>query len=80
MKGKIIEGDILKPYIKMKKTRTVLKKWVEVVLLLINLLCVFIMASDSDDFIVFVISHVSGLTVFTINSYLLYKYSRYVED
>lgn len=60
--------------------RIVLKKWVEVVIIFIQVLLIMIMASESDDLKVFVISKLIALIIFVINSLILFKYSRLMED
>lgn len=60
--------------------RIVLKKWVEVVIIFIQVLLIMIMASESDDLKVFVISKLIALVIFVINSLILFKYSRLMED
>ena len=57
----------------MKKIR--LKKWVEYSLISINTFMFIIMASDCENLIVFVTSHLIALLVFCFNTYLLGKYT-----
>lgn len=60
--------------------RIVLKKWVEVVLIFIQVILFMILGSESDDLKVFVISKLIALIIFVMNSMILFKYSRLMED
>ena len=56
------------------------KKWVEVSLLIINVIMIFLMTSEIEDTLVFVVSHLGAAFVFVFNSYLLMKYSNLFEE
>lgn len=60
--------------------RIVLKKWVEVVIIFIQVIAFMILGSESDDLKVFIISKLIALLIFGINSIILFKYSRLMED
>lgn len=60
--------------------RIVLKKWVEVVIIFIQVILFMILGSESDDLKVFIISKLVALIIFGINSIILFKYSRLMED
>lgn len=60
--------------------RIVLKKWVEVVIIFIQVILFMILGSESDDLKIFVISKLIALTIFVMNSLVLFKYSRLMED
>lgn len=60
--------------------RIVLKKWVEVVIIFIQVIAFMILGSESDDLKVFIISKLIALLIFGINSVILFKYSRLMED
>lgn len=60
--------------------RIVLKKWVEVVIIFIQVILFMILGSESDDLKVFIVSKLIALILFVINSAILFKYSRLVED
>ena len=69
---------IVKGRLKMK--RIVLKKWVEVVIIFIQVISFMILGSESDDLKVFIISKLIALIIFGINSIILFKYLRLMED
>ena len=56
------------------------KKWVEVSLLIINVIMIFLMTAEVEDTLLFVISHLGAAFVFVFNSYLLMKYSNLFEE
>lgn len=58
----------------MKKV--VLKKWLEVVLIIIDIIAFICLASDSDNLINFCIVHLIASIIFIIVSYILIKYGR----
>lgn len=60
--------------------RIVLKKWVEVVIIFIQVILFMILGSESDDLKVFIISKLIALIIFGINNIILFKYSRLMED
>lgn len=60
--------------------RIVLKKWVEVVIIFIQVISFMILGSESDDLKVFIISKLIALIIFGINSIILFKYLRLMED
>jgi hypothetical protein len=64
----------------MKMKRIVLKKWVEVVIIFIQVILFMILGSESDDLKVFIISKLIALIIFGINNIILFKYSRLMED
>ena len=57
-----------------------LKRWVEVVLIIIQFLLVMIMAGDCDNLKVFIISKVIALFIFVIIHIIMTKYSRLMGD
>ena len=62
----------------MKRLR--FKKWVEVSLIVINVLMILLMAAEVKDTLLFVVSHLGAAIVFVFNSYLLMKYTNLFED
>lgn len=60
--------------------RVVLKKWVEVVIIFMQVILFMILGSESDDLKIFIISKLIALILFSINSIILFKYSRLVEN
>ena len=63
---------------KMKKIY--LKKWVEVVIIFIQVILFMILGSDCDDLKIFSVSKIIVLIIFVINSKILFKYSRLVGE
>lgn len=63
---------------KMKKRY--LKKWVEVVIIFIQVILFMILSSDCDDLKIFSVSKIIVLIIFVINSKILFKYSRLVGE
>lgn len=63
---------------KMKKIY--LKKWVEVVIIFIQVILFMILSSDCDDLKIFSVSKIIVLIIFVINSKILFKYSRLVGE
>ena len=57
-----------------------LKKWVEVVIIFMQVILFMVLGSECEDLKVFIISKLVALTLFIINSMILFKYSRLVED
>lgn len=57
-----------------------LKRWVEVVIIFIQVFMVMILASECDDFKIFIISKIIALLIFMFNHFILYKYSRLASD
>ena len=57
-----------------------LKKWVEVVIIFMQVILFMILGGECEDLKVFIISKLVALTLFIINSMILFKYSRLVED
>ena len=55
------------------------KKWVDVVLVVIQMLLIMLLGSEVDNTFIFVISKLIFLGLFILNSYILIKYSRIVE-
>lgn len=55
--------------------RIKLKRWVQNLLIIINLLSIMIFASDSNSTTMFITTKILSLIIFIINSYLLYKYT-----
>lgn len=60
--------------------RIVLKKWVEVVIIFIQVILIMVLGSESDDLKIFIISKLIALLIFGMNSLILFKYSRLMED
>lgn len=57
-----------------------LKRWVEVVIVSIQFILFMILGSECDDLKIFIVSKIIALIIFVINSAILFKYSRLVED
>lgn len=57
-----------------------LKRWVEVVIICIQVILFMVLGGECEDLKVFIISKFIALTLFIINSMILFKYSRYMED
>lgn len=55
------------------------KKWVDIVLVVIQMMLIMLLGSEVDNTFIFVISKLIFLTLFILNSYILIKYSRIVE-
>lgn len=55
------------------------KKWVDVVLVFIQMMLIMLLGSEVDNTFIFVISKLIFLGLFILNSYLLIKYSRITE-
>lgn len=55
--------------------RLVFRKWVMVVLLIIEFLTIIVFASDYEDLGVFMITHLVALIVFVLNGLLISKYA-----
>lgn len=53
-----------------------LKKWVVKALVIINILALCIMASECDSLSLFMVSHITALGIFALNSKILKKYGR----
>jgi len=58
----------------MKKYK--LRKWVEVVLILIGIVAFVVMASDCEDMMTFIISHFIASGIFILDCCLLEEYAR----
>ncbi len=59
--------------------RVYFKKWVDVVLGIMQTILLILLGSEVDNTFIFVISKLIFLTLFILNSYLLIKYSRITE-
>lgn len=57
-----------------------LKRWVEVVIIFIQVMLFMVLGGECEDLKVFIISKLVALTLFIINSMILFKYSRLMED
>lgn len=57
-----------------------LKRWVEVVIIFIQVILFMVLGGECEDLKVFIISKLVALTLFIINSMILFKYSRFMED
>ena len=66
--------------IERKPKRRRLKKWVENVLIVFNILLLVVMASDCDDLMMFTITHLSALLLFIVNNLIIAKYGRLFEE
>jgi len=53
-----------------------LRKWVVKTLVIINILTLCIMASECNSLSLFMVSHITALGIFAINSMILKKYGR----
>ena len=62
----------------MEKLR--FKKWVEYSLVVINVLLFFVMSSEIENTMLFMITHTGALFMFLINCYLLYKFTDITEE
>lgn len=58
------------------KKRIVLKKWVEVVLGIIGLICIIICMSECDNTLTFFISHIISCGIILLISVILITYGR----
>ena len=56
------------------KKKVYFRKWVSVLLLMIDMLAVMVLASDQQDTGTFIIVHLIGLAVFTIATSLLFRF------
>ena len=52
----------------------VLRKWVTVLLVIINIIALFILASDNDNLVVFFITHIIALIVFILNTAIIIRF------
>lgn len=59
--------------------RLYFRKWVDVVLVFIQMMLVILLGSEVDDLSIFVLSKIIFMAIFILNSYLLLKYSRIVD-
>lgn len=57
-----------------------LKRWVEVVIIFIQVILFMVLGGECEDLKVFIISKLVAVTLFIINSMILFKYSRLMED
>lgn len=57
-----------------------LKKWVEVIIIVIQILLFIILASECDNMKIFILSKLIVLPIFLFNHTILVKYSRLMED
>ena len=53
-----------------------LKKWVVNLLLIVQVMLVLLLAGDTSNLTIFIISKIILLTIFLINHFILYKYSK----
>ena len=60
--------------------RLYFRKWVDVVLGLIEVMLLLLLGSEVDNTFIFVISKIIFMALFILNGYLLLKYSRIVEE
>ena len=60
-------------------TNVVLKKWVEYILLTIQLMLILILCAESNNFTIFLISKLIALVIFFVNHLILVKYTRLCE-
>lgn len=56
--------------------RLYIKNWIQVLLIIINVIAILIMGSDCEDLNLFITSHLLAGLVFGINSLILLKYGR----
>lgn len=56
------------------KKKVYFRKWVSVLLLMIDMLAVMVLASDQQETGTFIIVHLIGLAVFTIVTSLLFRF------
>lgn len=56
--------------------RLVLKKWVVIILAVVNMLALLVMGSEVEDLKLFVITHLVACLIFTGNMMLIIKYGR----
>lgn len=64
---------------KIEMKRLYFRKWVDVVLGLIEVMLLLLLGSEVDNTFIFVISKLIFMALFILNGYLLLKYSRIVE-
>jgi hypothetical protein len=62
----------------MKKMK--FKKWVEVTLIIINILMLFVIGTEVKDTALFIVTHLGAAVIFTVNSCLLMKYTDLFEE
>lgn len=53
-----------------------LKEWVVYLLVIIQMMVLFLLSSDTSNLALFIISKIVLLTIFLINNFILYKYSK----
>ena len=63
-----------------KPKRRKLKKWVENVLIVFNMLLLAVMASDCNNLMLFTVTHLSALLLFIVNNLIIAKYGRLFEE
>ena len=63
---------------KMKKIY--LKKWVEVVIVFIQVILFMILAGDCDDLKIFIVSKIIVLIIFFVNHLILVKYTKLYDE
>lgn len=64
---------------KIEMKRLYFRKWVDVVLGLIEVMLLLLLGSEVDNTFIFVISKLIFMALFILNGYLLLKYSRIVD-
>ena len=62
-----------------KMKRLYFRKWVDVVLVIIETMLLLLLGSEVDNTFIFVISKLIFMVLFILNGYLLLKYSRIVD-
>lgn len=60
----------------MSDRKKYFKKWVEVVIIFIQVILFMILGAECDDLKIFIVSKIIALIIFVINSKILFKYSR----
>lgn len=56
--------------------RNVLKNWVVMVLVIINMFAIMVMGSDSENIKIFLLSHLIATIIFILNSIIIIKYGK----
>lgn len=65
---------------KIEMKRLYFRRWVDVVLVIIETMLLLLLGSEIDNTFIFVISKLIFMVLFILNSYLLLKYSRIVRE
>ena len=64
----------------MSDRKEYLKKWVEVVIVFIQVILFMILAGDCDDLKIFIVSKIIVLIIFFVNHLILVKYTKLYDE